>query len=202
MKVLVIGGTGTIGQAVVRELGDDNEVVVAGRNGGDLRVDITSPDSIRELLQQVGTVDAIVSCAGQAAFAATAELTEEQMELSVRSKLLGQVNLVRFGAAHVVDGGSITLSSGLLAHQPARGSAAISMVNAGVEAFARAAALDLPRGIRVNVVSPPWVAETLAAMGRDPSKGLPADKVALAYAECVRGSRTGEVLDARDFANG
>ncbi|MBB4635680.1 NAD(P)-dependent dehydrogenase (short-subunit alcohol dehydrogenase family) [Longimicrobium terrae] len=202
MKVLVIGGTGTIGQAVVRELGDDNEVVVAGRNGGDLRVDITSPDSIRDLLQQVGTVDAIVSCAGQAAFAATTELTEEQMELSVRSKLLGQVNLVRFGAAHVVDGGSITLSSGLLAHQPARGSAAISMVNAGVEAFARAAALDLPRGIRVNVVSPPWVAETLTAMGRDPSKGLPADKVALAYAECVRGSRTGEVLDARDFANG
>lgn len=201
MKVLVIGGTGTIGQAVVRELSGDGEVICAGRSGGDVRVDITSPDSIRELLQKTGTVDAIVSCAGQAAFAPTDQLTEEQMELSVRSKLLGQVNLVRFGAPHVADGGSITLSSGLLAHQPARGSAAISMVNAGVEAFAKAAALDLPRGIRVNVVSPPWVAETLTAMGRDPAKGLPAAQVARAYAECVRGTRTGEVLDARDFAH-
>jgi NAD(P)-dependent dehydrogenase (short-subunit alcohol dehydrogenase family) len=200
MKIVVVGGTGTIGAAVVRALAGD-EVITAGSRSGDLRVDISSPESIRALFGRTGTVDAVVSCAGQAAFAPTDQLTDEQVELSVRSKLLGQINLVRYGAGHLRDGGSVTLSSGLLAHQPSRGSAAISMVNAGVESFAKAAALDLPRGIRVNVVSPPWVAETLSAMGRDPSKGLPAEQVARAYVECVRGTRTGQVLDARDFAS-
>jgi NAD(P)-dependent dehydrogenase (short-subunit alcohol dehydrogenase family) len=69
-----------------------------------------------------------------------------------------------------------------------------------VEAFARAAGLELPRGIRINAVSPPWVSETLASMGRDPAGGLSAEKVARAYVESVEGRRNGEVLDARRFA--
>jgi NAD(P)-dependent dehydrogenase (short-subunit alcohol dehydrogenase family) len=107
---------------------------------------------------------------------------------------MGQVNLVRIGIDEVTDGGSFTLTSGILAQEPSPGSSAVSLVNAGVEAFARAAALELPRGLRINVVSPPWVSETLRAMGRDPSGGLPAAEVARSYVESVEGTRTGAVI--------
>src|SRR3954470_11900000 len=101
--------------------------------------------------------------------------------------------------AQIRDGGSFTLTSGVLSQEPMRGSSAISLVNAGLEGFVRAAALEAPRGVRVNVVSPPWVSETLKAMGMDPSGGMPAAEVARAYVEAVTGSRNGEVIDARSF---
>ncbi len=200
MKVLVVGGTGTIGSAVVRLLSAEHEVVVVGGSSGELRVDIAAPDSIRRLFEQVGRVDAVVSAAGTGAFRPLEQLSEEDFRFSLGNKLMGQVNLVRLGLEHVADGGSFTLTSGVLAREPMPGSAAISLVNAGLEGFARAAALEAPRGIRVNVVSPPWVSETLTAMGMDPSGGLPADTVALAYREAVSGMGNGEVLDARRYA--
>jgi len=107
------------------------------------------------------------------------------------------VNVVRLGLRHVADGGSFTLTSGVLAWEPMPGGAAISPVNAAVEAFARAAALELPRGIRVNVVSPPWVTETLIAYKMDPSGGIPAAQVAKTYVKAVEGEDTGRTLAAR-----
>jgi NAD(P)-dependent dehydrogenase (short-subunit alcohol dehydrogenase family) len=98
------------------------------------------------------------------------------------------------------DNGSFTLTSGVLASEPVPGSTAISLVNAGVEGFGRAAALEMPRGVRVNVVSPPWVSETLEAMGSDGSAGMPAAAVAKAYLASVEGHETGKVIDARTFA--
>ena len=151
------------------------------------------------MFQTVGPFDALVSAAGQARFKPLTELSDEDFQLSLSNKLMGQVNLVRVGLAHVRDGGSFTLTSGVLAQHPMRGSGAISLVNAGLEGFTRAAALEAPRGIRVNVVSPPWVSETLEAMGQDGAGGEPAAQVALAYVESVEGKRTGEVLDARAF---
>jgi NAD(P)-dependent dehydrogenase (short-subunit alcohol dehydrogenase family) len=200
MRILVIGGTGTIGSAVVRLLSTEHEVVPVGGSSGALRVDIASAGSIRRLFGEAGRVDAVVSAAGQAAFRPLDQLTDDDFRFSLGHKLMGQVNLVRLGMEYVSDGGSFTLTSGVLAVEPMPGSAAISLVNAGLEGFARAAALEAPRGIRVNVVSPPWVSETLRAMGRDPSGGLPADTVALAYREAVTGIGNGEVLDARRFA--
>ncbi|HEX8271864.1 MAG TPA: short chain dehydrogenase [Longimicrobiaceae bacterium] len=200
MKVLVIGGTGTIGGAVVRLLSAEHEVVSVAHSSGEVRVDIASPDSIGEMFRRVGRVDAVVSAAGTGAFKPLEQLGDGDFRFSLGHKLMGQVNLVRLGLEHVADGGSITLTSGVLAQEPMPGGAAISLVNAGLEGFARAAALEAPRGIRVNVVSPPWVSETLTAMGMDPSGGLPADTVALAYHEAVTGNCTGEVLDARRFA--
>jgi NAD(P)-dependent dehydrogenase (short-subunit alcohol dehydrogenase family) len=201
MKVLVVGGTGTIGRAVAEALrGQGHEVVSAERSGGDLRVDITSPESVRALFAQAGRVDAIVSCAGGAAWKPLAQLTDEDFEMSLHYKLMGQVNLARYGADSVADGGSITLTSGVLAMEPMPGSAAVSLVNAGLEGFARAAALDMPRSIRINVVSPPWVTETLQAMGMDTSIGMPAAQVAGAYLDAVGGAHNGQVLDARKYA--
>jgi NAD(P)-dependent dehydrogenase (short-subunit alcohol dehydrogenase family) len=194
MRILIIGATGTIGQAVVAALRPRNELVLASRSKSQERVDLADQASIRALFERVGKIDAVVSVAGEAAYKPLAQLTDQDFAFSVGSKLMGQINLVRLGAASVTDGGSFTLTSGVLATRPTPGGAAISVVNAGVDAFARAAALELPRGIRINSVSPPWVSETLTAMGRDPSGGLPAADVARSYAESVEGKQTGAVI--------
>ena len=199
MKVIVIGGYGTIGGPVADALSDRHEVVRVGRTGGDYSADIASGESIARLFEAVAPFDAVVSAAGLARFKPLAELTDEDFAFTLANKLMGQVNLVRVGVKYINDGGSFTLTSGVLSTEPVRGGAAISLVNAGLEGFARGAAIELPRGVRVNVVSPPWVSETLEEMGQDPSKGMPAAEVAAAYVESVEGSRNGETLDARAF---
>jgi NAD(P)-dependent dehydrogenase (short-subunit alcohol dehydrogenase family) len=195
MRVLVIGATGTIGSAVVAALSPRHDVIAASRSRSSFHVDLADHASIAALFRTVGRVDAIVSAAGVARFAPLTELADEDFALSLRNKLMGQVNLVRLGASNLTDGGSFTLTSGFLGRYPSIGSPAVSLVNAGLEGFVRAAALELPRGIRVNVVSPPWVSETLKARGRDPSAGMPAAVVARAYLRSVEGSETGTVID-------
>lgn len=192
MKILVIGASGTIGKAIVDALAS-HEVIAASRNG-DNHVDIRDPESIRALFDRIGKVDAIVSAAGSGAWKALADLTDQDFETSLHYKLMGQVNVIRYGFDALNDGGSITVTSGILSTQPQQDSAAISLVNAGLEGFVRAAALEAPRGIRVNVVSPPWVSETLTAMGMDPSGGLPAATVANAYVDTIQGNITGQVV--------
>jgi NAD(P)-dependent dehydrogenase (short-subunit alcohol dehydrogenase family) len=197
MRILVIGATGTIGRAVVAALGDRHEIISASRHKAKEHVDIADPASLRALLERAGRVDAIVSAAGNAAWKALRQLTDDEFAFSLANKLMGQVNVARYGFAHVQDGGSITLTSGVLGQQPMPGSGAVSLVNAGLEGFTRAAALEAPRGIRVNVVSPPWVAETLKAMGQDPSGGLPAADVARAYVQSIVGKDNGRVISPR-----
>lgn len=195
MRIFVIGATGTIGHAVVDALAPRHEIVRASRSSTPITVDLARPDSIRAMYQAAGPVDAVVSTAGLAKFAPLAALSDEDFALSLNNKLMGQVNLVRFGLDQVRDHGVFVLTSGVLARAPMPGSAAISLVNAGLEGFARAAALELPRGIRINVVSPPWVRETLLALGMDPARGLPAATVAQAYVQAVEQSRSGVVVE-------
>jgi NAD(P)-dependent dehydrogenase (short-subunit alcohol dehydrogenase family) len=194
MRVLVVGASGTIGRDVVAALRGAHEVVEAGRSTGDVRVDITQPESIRGMYESLGVVDAVVSCAGGAAWKPLADLTDADFASSLEYKLMGQVNLVRYGIPHVRDGGSFTLTSGALAYRPQVGSCAVSLVNAGIEGFGRAAALELPRGIRCNVVSPDWVTDTLVAMGQDPSEAVAPEVVARAYVASVEGRETGRVI--------
>ena len=200
MRVVVVGATGTIGKAVVAELEGRHEIVRVAHTRGEYRVDMSSRDSIEKLYAAIGVFDALVCTAGAARFGPLEALTDADFQLSLSSKLMGQVNLVRLGMSRVNDGGSFTLTSGVLAAEPSPGGAAISLVNAGVEAFARAAALEMPRKTRINAVSPPWVSETLTSLGRDPAEGLPARKVAAAYVKGVEGDFSGRVLDARRFA--
>jgi NAD(P)-dependent dehydrogenase (short-subunit alcohol dehydrogenase family) len=196
MRILIVGATGTIGRAVAAVLAR-HELILASQHRSHERVDISDPASIRALYRRVGRLDAVVSAAGQARFAPLAALGDDDFRFSLDNKVMGQVNLVRLGVDSVADAGSFTLTSGVLAAEPMPGSAAISLVNAGLEGFTRAAALELPRGQRINVVSPPWVAETLAAMGQDPKGGLPAADVARAYVASVEGRESGRVIDAR-----
>jgi NAD(P)-dependent dehydrogenase (short-subunit alcohol dehydrogenase family) len=196
MKILVIGATGTIGAAVAQALEARHEVLRASHTRSALKVDLADPESIRRLYAKVGRMDAVVSVAGQAAFRPLLALSDADFALGLNNKLMGQVNLVRFGVEVLAEGGSFTLTTGILSRQPMPGGAAISMVNAGLEGFVRAAALDLPLGLRINAVAPGWVRETLVAMKMDPIPGVPAALVAQTYLKAIEGSMTGQILDA------
>ena len=194
MRILVIGATGTIGRAVVAALSAGNEIISASLRKTTIKVDIADPTSIRQMYRSLGKLDAVVCAAGEAKFAPLAQLSDADFRFCLDNKLMGQVNVVRFGFEHVEDGGSFTLTTGILAQTPMPGSAAISLVNAGLEGFVRAAALEAPRNIRVNAVSPPWVIETLQALKMDISQGLPAAVVARAYVRSVTSTDSGLML--------
>ncbi|MGB2959569.1 MAG: short chain dehydrogenase [Bacteroidota bacterium] len=195
MKVVVVGATGTIGKAVVKALAPRHEVVPVTHQSGANRLDLADQKSIITTIRAIGRVDAIINVAGLAKFGSLQELTDADFQLSLRNKLMGQVNLVRAAFEQVADNGSITLTSGALGRSPMPGSAAISLVNAGIEGFVRAAALEMPRGIRINTVSPGWVTETLKALGMDPAGGTPSDGVAGAYVQSLEGDQTGRIID-------
>lgn len=196
MRIVVVGATGTIGKAVVAALEDRHEIVKVGQTGGDHQVDIADSGSIRRLFETVGRFDALVSAAGKVHFGALAELTEKEFELGLRNKLMGQVNLVLIGRDYLNDGGSFTLTSGVLSHDPIRYGASASLVNGALESFVKAAAIELDRGRRINVVSPGVLIESLPVFG-DYFRGheaVPGARVAKAYLKSVEGLLTGQVF--------
>lgn len=198
MKIMVIGATGTIGKAVAERLGKENEVIAVGYSDGDLQVDLGSPLSIEELFEKSGPVDAVISTAGLANFGALNDQTDADYQLALNNKLMGQVNLVRIGKDYINAGGSITLTSGILSRQPMPGSASIAMVNGALESYAKAAALEL-ENLRLNVVAPAFVKETMEMMGMDSTHGIPAADTAKAYEVAVNGQMHGKTLDVPDY---
>ena len=200
MKIVVVGASGTIGKEVVKVLEGDHEIVKVAHRVGDFKVDIASTESIKKLFNNMGSFDAVICTAGLAKFGGLDELTKDDYLLGLTNKLMGQVSLFLIGRRYINKNGSFTLTSGVLSQEPMKGSASISMVNAGLEGFVRAAVLETGDGIRLNVVSPIFVKETMEAMGMDSTHGMPAAKVALAYKESVESLRNGEILDVREFA--
>jgi len=192
VKIIVIGGTGTIGSAVVDALQGRHEVIAASRSG-EPHVDLTDSRTIAQLLERLNSADAVVCCAASAPLASITELSHRDFVASITPKLLGQVGVAIHAAAHLRDGGSITLTSGAIP-EGTSGAAAGALVNAGLEAFVRAAAHDLGRGLRINAVSPGWVAETMAELGMDAAQGTPAAEVARGYVTAVEGTMRGEIL--------
>lgn len=195
MKIIVIGGTGTLGKAVVTELAKRHEVIVVGRNNGDIQVDITNPESIAAMYQKVGKFDALVSTTGDTHWGLVNEMTLDQYRVGIESKLLGQVNLVLQGLKYINDGGSFTLTSGICSQDPIRYGSSAAMVNSAIEGFIKGAAIEMTRGIRLNAVSPTILSESMTAYadffrGFDP---VPAAKVALAYSKSIEGLQTGMV---------
>ncbi|WP_037033878.1 short chain dehydrogenase [Rahnella sp. WP5] len=195
MKILVIGGTGTLGKAVIQELSADHEIVTAGKTRGDFQVDITDENSVKALFQSTGKVDAIIATTGSLRFGPLVEMTAAQFNIGLQNKLLGQVRIALIGQSFLNDGGSITLTSGIIADEPIRQGTNATTVNAAVEGFVRGAAIELPRGIRINVVSPTVVEESLKAYGPffPGFEAAPAARVTKAYRRSVEGAQTGRV---------
>jgi NAD(P)-dependent dehydrogenase (short-subunit alcohol dehydrogenase family) len=194
MKVLVVGASGTIGRLVIKELAPRHEIIEAGKNQGQYQVDITSEDSVRQLFNQVGKVDAIVAVAGNVHWGPLKEMTADQFKIGLHEKLMGQVNLTLIGQHFLNNGGSITLTSGSLSHDPYVGGASFSTVNSAIDGFVRGAAIELERDCRINSVSPnvlkeAWDIYGPGVPGTDP---VPGEKVALAYRKSVEGHQTGQ----------
>jgi NADP-dependent 3-hydroxy acid dehydrogenase YdfG len=195
MKIILIGGAGTLGSAVDKALKARHEIVKVGRKSGDLQVDITNPASIEQLFSKIGEFDAVVSTAGDVHFGPLAEFTQDKFQIGLHSKLMGQVNLVVLGLKHIRNGGSFTLTTGQINEDPIGVGASGAMVNGGLEAFARSAAIELPRGLRINVVSPTVTEEAWSAFGPffPGQKPVPASEAALGYVKSVEGRQTGKV---------
>lgn len=198
MKVIVIGATGAVGKAVVAELAQRHEVVTVGARGGQHQVDFADIDALRGLFAKLGKVDAVVVATGKLHFGALADFTPEQFRVGLDSKLMGQVNVALVAQQYLNDGGSITLTSGIVAEQPIRNGVSATMVNVAVEGFVRGAAIELPRGLRINVVSPTVLQESMTSygpffVGFEP---IAASRAALAYARSVDGAQTGQVYRA------
>jgi len=195
MKVLVVGASGTVGQAVVAELAQRHDIISASRNSGTHAVDVLKPASIEALFQKVGKVDAIVATFGELHFGPVTEMTGEQFRIGLNNKLMGQVELALIGQKYLNDGGSITLSSGVLGEQPIRLGANATSVNRAIEGFAVGAAIELPRGIRINVVNATVLQESMGTFGPYfvGFEAVPASRVALGYARSVDGAQTGQV---------
>jgi len=153
MKLLIIGGTGTVGASIVDYFSKEHEVIVASRSSKKFPVDISNSESIRSLMENVGTCDAIICAAGEAKWGPFKSLSEEDYFIGIRSKLMGQVNLVRIAQDYLFQNGSITLTTGILADDPVVQTTSAAMVNGGIHSFVKAAALEIQNGIRLNVVS-------------------------------------------------
>lgn len=195
MKTLLIGASGTIGQAVLNNLAERHDVIAASRSHERYRVDLSDHTSILQLLEQVGKVDAIVCTAGNLHFGPLESMTPAQFNLGLQDKLLGQVQLVLAGQHYLNDGGSITLTSGILGIEPIRFGANATAVNAALEGFVAAAAIELPRSLRINVVSPTLLTESLPVYGPYFAgfETVSAARVALAYQRSVEGAQSGRV---------
>jgi NAD(P)-dependent dehydrogenase (short-subunit alcohol dehydrogenase family) len=200
LRILLVGASGTLGRAVAAELGQRHEVIAAGRNSGSVNIDLTDVDSIRHGLQQAGELDAVISAAGKVTFAPLADFKAAPYgaslhTLGIADKLMGQVNLALAARDHLRDGGSITLTTGILSEQPIVAGSSASMINGAVEAFVRAAAIELPRGLRINVVSPNVLVEAMPSYapffrGFEP---VTAARAALAFSRSVEGAQTGQI---------
>lgn len=194
MKILLIGATGLLGQAVKQELEGEHEIIGAALEGADFNVDMTKPDQIREMFEKIGKVDAVISTAGDAPFVPLEELTPELNDVGIESKLKGQINLVLIGMDYVNDGGSFTLTTGILMDDPIPKGTSSAMTNGAITGFVKSAAIELPRGIRINNVSPNLFSEATKEH-RDTFQGfepVSIEKVALAFRKSVNGKQTGQ----------
>ncbi|WP_417238052.1 short chain dehydrogenase [Bizionia sp.] len=196
MKILIIGGNGTIGKTVVSHFEEKNEILIAGRTNGNVTVDIADSSSIKSMFEKIGKVDAIICIAGEAKWDDFNKLSEDDYYIGLKSKLMGQVNLVRIGQNYLNPNGSITLSTGILADDPVVKTTSASMVNGGIHSFVKAVALETENGIRVNVVSSGMVEDAYEKYkdyfpGHNP---IPMKKVINGYIRSVNGKGNGEII--------
>lgn len=195
MKIVIIGGRGTIGKKVTERLSPNHEVLIAGRSSGDIMVDLSDSKSIKSMFENIGNVDAIICTAGDAKWDKFDNLTEDDFYIGIKSKMMGQVNTVRIGKYYLNEGGSITLSTGILADDPVDMTTSAAMVNGAINSFVKAVVLELDK-VRVNVVCSDLVEDSFEKYknyfpGNTP---VPMHKIVDAYVKCVEGKINGRIL--------
>lgn len=196
MKILIIGGNGTIGKKVTEYFKSKYEVLIGGRTNSDVQIDISKSQSIENAFSEIGKLDAIICIAGEAKWDKFENLTEEDYYIGLRSKLMGQVNLVRIGRKYLNSKGSITLSTGILADDPVEKTTSAAMVNGAIHSFVRAVDLEIENEIRVNVVSLGMVEDAYEKYkdyfpGHNP---VPMVKAVNAYKRSVEGKGRGLII--------
>jgi NAD(P)-dependent dehydrogenase (short-subunit alcohol dehydrogenase family) len=198
VRIIVVGGAGTIGTAVVELLSARHDVVVAGRHSGDVKVDIGSSDSVRTMYDRIGSFDAVACAAGEAHFGPFETVTEDELALGIHSKLLGQIRLVLLGRSLISEGGSFTLMSGYIFDDPIPEATSFAIANGGVEGFVRAAAIGIERRVRINAVSPGLAQDSYEQFGPfNPGRTpVPMLQIASAFQRSIEGWRTGEIVQA------
>ncbi|TQV83831.1 short chain dehydrogenase [Denitrobaculum tricleocarpae] len=196
MKIIAVGAEGDIGRAACGELSARHEIIRVGRSSGDIQVDIADPASIEAMYRKVGKVDAVVSTTGEVHFGPLSDFTHEQFMLGLTNKVMGQVNLVLRGLDYVSDGGSFTLTSGVLDRDPIRMGTGAATANGALGGFVVGAAVELPRGLRINVVSPGLLEVSEERYGSffPGHERVPSARVGRAYAKSVEGVVTGQVI--------
>lgn len=196
MRIIVVGATGDIGQAACKELEQRHEIITVSRSGGDYQVDVADINAVKSLYDTVGAFNAVVSCAGDATFAPLSEMDQETFMVGLRQKVMGQVNLVLAGLDVIADGGSFTLTSGVLDRDPIRMGANAATANGALAGFVKSAAIEMTRGLRINVVSPGMLDVSAPRYGAwfQGHKPVPSHDVGLAYVKCVEGALTGQVV--------
>jgi NAD(P)-dependent dehydrogenase (short-subunit alcohol dehydrogenase family) len=194
-KIVVIGATGAIGKAVVAELGSRHDVIQVGATRGQYKIDSTDAASVERFFKTVGRVDGVVTTMGKVHFGSLSKMTSDQFWVGLRDKLMGQINVVLVGQSLISDGGSFTLTGGILAHEPVREGANASSINLALEGFVRGAAIELPRRVRINLVSPTVLQESWEAYGSyfRGFEPVSAARAALGYVRSVDGADTGRV---------
>ena len=194
MKILLVGSTGLIGRYVEQALAEHGEVIGVSRSTS-ISVDVNDPQSISSMYQRVGRVDAVASCIGKVAFKSITELTYDDYLRGLTDKVMGQVELVRQGINYLHDGGSLTLMTGILGRRPILTGTVASLANGAIEAFTKAASIEMPRGIRINTVSPSVLVEATSYHPYfEGFHQVRADDVAQAYVAAITGAMTGEVF--------
>jgi NAD(P)-dependent dehydrogenase (short-subunit alcohol dehydrogenase family) len=195
MKIIIVGATGTIGKRVTSSLEKEHEIIRVGSKSGDIQADITSPESIKNLFMQTGPFDALISTAGDAYFGPWKTMTDKEFRKGIDSKLMGQINLVLIGQHYINPKGSFTLTSGVLTNDPVLSGANPSATNGAIEAFVRAAAIELENGVRINAVSPTVVEDAPEYFSYFPGHiPVTMKQVEYGYQKSVLGAGTGQVL--------
>lgn len=155
MKIVIVGASGTMGEYLCDVLEKENhQVIKASRSSKEIQVDTTSTESITEMFEKIGPFDALISTAGETFVGPWKNLNDQTFKKGIEGKMMGQINLVLIGQHYINPKGSFTLITGALTHEPQINFANASAVNAAVEGFVKAAAIELPNGIRINAVSP------------------------------------------------
>jgi len=195
-KILLIGAFGNIGKYVAEELSKTHDVIKAARKSGDVNIDITSVDSIKDVYKKLEKLDAVISCAGETFFGDFETVTEEQFYKGIKSKMMGQINLVLIGKDFISESGSFTLTTGILSEDPVRGSINSTTVNNAIHGFVLSASKEFKKGLRINAVCPGLVEVSAEKLGPyfPGHVAVSMDRVVQGYVKSVDGICTGEVI--------